>query len=95
MSIRNGIRSGIAAVIGAAVLVVTPAISRAQSPADWAICPAIDTEPVCDLVVHADSNGAGGRPVTVQRSAPRNTADVYIDISCTSRPVLWIVACAE
>lgn len=95
MSNGNGLKTGIAAVIGAALLVVTPTMSSAHSPGDWDICPPIDTEPVCDLVAQAASNGAGGQPATVEHSARRSTNDVHVDVSCASRPIVRLIPCAE
>jgi hypothetical protein len=92
MSNGNGVKTGIAAVIGAAVLAVTPATSSASSPED--ICPAIDTEPVCDLVAQAASNGADSRPATIPLSPRHSTTDVHFDVSCASMPIVRIVACA-
>jgi hypothetical protein len=64
MNSRHLTHFGIAAIIGAAVLAITPATSSATSPQSWNVCPATDTEPVCDLATRAASNGAGSRPAT-------------------------------
>jgi hypothetical protein len=89
----TGFKTGIVAVIGAGLLAVTPTISSARSPQGWDICPAIDSEPVCELAAQPAADGAGGRPATVTPPA-RPSNDVAADISCPSRPIYTIVACA-
>jgi hypothetical protein len=95
MSNRNRVKIGVAAVIGVAVLAVTPGMSSARTLATWDACPALDTEPMCDLEGHAASNGAGSRPAAVEPAARRDTTDVHVDVTCASRPILQIIACAR
>jgi hypothetical protein len=95
MSKSIQLKSAIAAVIGTGLLAVTPAISSAHSPAGWHTCPAFDTEPLCDLPTQLASNGSGDRPATVDPLPRRTRSDVHVDVSCTSRPIVLVVACAE
>ena len=94
MRIGNRFKAGIAAAIGTGLLVVTPTVSNAHSPESWNICPAFDAEPMCGLVAEPASDGSGTRPA-VAPSARRRSNDGPVDVSCTSTPILLIVACAE
>jgi hypothetical protein len=60
----NGLKTGIAAVVGTAMLVVTPTTSSASSPEGWDICPAIDTQPICEIVHPRNQPGSDGTAVT-------------------------------
>jgi hypothetical protein len=64
MSNGNGLKTGIAAVIGTAMLVVTPTTSSASSQEGWDICPAIDTQPICEIVHPRNQPGSDGTAVT-------------------------------
>jgi hypothetical protein len=94
MRIGNRFKAGIAAAIGTGLLVVTPMVTNAHSPESWNICPAFDAEPICGLVAQPASDGSGSRPA-VAPSARRSSEDGAVDVSCTSTPILLIVACAE
>jgi hypothetical protein len=89
----NRFKFGIVAVIGAGLLAVIPTNASALGQQRWDICPALDTEPVCGLVAHAESNGPGDRPATPAPS-PRSSNTSRGDFSCPSGPTIVIVACA-
>jgi hypothetical protein len=94
MRIGNRLKVGVAAAIGTGLLVVTPMVTNAHGPESWNICPAVDAEPMCGLVAHPASDGAGSRPAVVPQ-ARRSSNDGAVDVSCSSTPILLIVACAE
>jgi hypothetical protein len=89
----NRFKSGIVAVVGAGLLAVIPTNASAVGQQRWDICPALDTEPVCDLVAQTASNGHGVRPATHVPS-PRSSNTSRGDFSCPSGPGIVIVACA-
>jgi hypothetical protein len=91
----NSVRTGIAAVIGAGLLVVAPTIASALDPQDRDVCPAIDTQPVCDLVAELASDGTGGQRATVAPSPRRNADAVHFDVRCASKTIVRLVPCAR
>jgi hypothetical protein len=92
MNCTNMITTGIAAFLGATLLIATPTTSSASSPTRRDVCPAIDTEPLCDLLRDvANANGAGLEPAIVGHPTPRDHAV----IDCTGRPIIRVYACAE
>ena len=52
MKIRTSIGTGVAAAISATLLTFSSAPASAARPDAWDVCPAIDTEPLCNLVRH-------------------------------------------
>ncbi len=81
MKIRTSIGTGVATVISATLLTFSSAPASAARPDTWDVCPAIDTEALCDLVQH-------------HRPASDRAATAAVRIRCPGHPIFRVVACA-
>ncbi len=95
MKIRTSIGTGVAAVISATLLTLSSAPASAARPDAWDVCPAIDTEALCDLVRHhrPASDPAAAAALRVA-STQTNGAHAHGDVRCSGRPIFRAVACA-
>ena len=95
MRTGNRFKAGIAAAIGAGRLVVTPTVSNVGEPGELEHLP--DGRCRADVRSYSCSRRqtapAADRPSHLRRDG--SSDDGVVDVSCTSRPLLHIVACAE
>ena len=80
MKIRTSIGTGVAAAISATLLTLSSAPVSAARPDAWDVCPAIDSEPLCNLVRH-------------HRAASDRPAAAAVRIQCPGHPIFRVVAC--
>jgi hypothetical protein len=85
----------IAAVIGATLVIATPASASTTNPTRVDVCLAIDDEPLCDLVglPPADTDGGSGtEPAVVTAEVPTGDANADHESGCVQ--VGRVRACA-
>jgi hypothetical protein len=74
------ISTAVSAIAAASAIIATPTALGAQTPGRWEPCPAIDTEPICDIVRlrnQPDSDGTAvtNRPTTDDATTSETASD--------------------
>jgi hypothetical protein len=92
MSIHRKFATCTAALFGASLAVAFSAPAAASPPTRFEVCPAILSEPICDLVRQPEpsSDGSGTRPAVVPASVERRAA---VDLSCSGTPMTTVAVC--
>jgi hypothetical protein len=92
MSIHRKFATYAAALFGASLAVAVSAPAAASPPTRFEVCPAILSEPICDLVrpPESSSDGSGTRPAVRPVSVERRAA---IDLSCTGTSLTTVAVC--
>ena len=92
MSIHRKFATCTAVLFGASLAVAVSAPAAASPPTRFEVCPAILSEPICDLVrpPEPSSDGSGTRPAVVLDSVERRAA---VDLSCSGTPMTTVAVC--
>ena len=89
--------SAVTAIAGASLVIAVSTPAGASPPTRFEVCPAILTEPICNLLREpdSDSGGGGGGGGTLPEVLPQLTdrRSGPPDTSCGGRPTASVVVC--
>jgi hypothetical protein len=94
MKTRTSIGTGVVAVISATLLTLSSASAGAARPEARGACPAIDTEPLCELVRHHSPASDGATAGAGLVGSTQTHAHANGHIRCPGHRIYRVVACA-